>query len=380
MQYKLFRHLFVLVVLALTLTISSASVSAISLNGKTVLIDGDSLARGSHATVNNGRYSYGDYLGSLGADVTNVAVSGARFYYPGGGELEIANHLSGSVTSTPFDYIVLQGGDNDVDHYGNLDNTYAAIESYFQTVKSVSAWQNSQIFFVITPHMDRSAGVLDKANDLWKKTKRLCTKYHIKCINFFKTSKDDGNTTPVGFKYNLMSNRISYDENDTVEGSVDGSHPSQKAHMSMGQIIAKKFKSSANTSANPSSQNTSNSGTQTYTPSVSTYDGTVETNFFGNMQDDGQGCGVYTVLTLVIDTLSIGVGVLAVIGITLVGIKYLNAKSDVEQAKKARRRLYQILIGLVAYVLLYAGVQWLLPGGHFNSDQSCSSSSTSAQS
>ena len=375
MHHKLFKRLSVLTIFAITL-IFSISASAISLSGKSILIDGDSLARGSHATVNNGRYSYGDYLGSLGADVTNVAVSGARFYYPGGGDLEIANHLSGSVTSTPFDYIVLQGGDNDVDHYDNLDNTYAAIESYFQTVKSISAWQDSQIFFIITPHMDRSAGVLSKANDLWSKTKRLCIKYRIKCINFFKTGKGDGNTVPTGFKYNLMSNRISFDENETVEGSVDGSHPSKKAHISMGEEIAKRLKTSKTNPSDPAKEET-NEEDKSYTPSVSTYDGTVETNLLGNMQDDGQGCGVYSILSLVIDMLSIGIAILALIGIALTGVKYLMAKGDIEQAKNAKHRLYQIIVGLVAYVLLYAGVQWLLPGGHFNSNQSCST--TSAQ-
>ncbi|MBQ3309696.1 hypothetical protein IJG78_03400, partial [Candidatus Saccharibacteria bacterium] len=39
----------------------------------------------------------------------------------------------------------------------------------------------------------------------------------------------------------------------------------------------------------------------------------VETTFFGNLQDDGQGCGIYTVLNLVVDILSIGIGIVGVI-------------------------------------------------------------------
>ena len=34
----------------------------------------------------------------------------------------------------------------------------------------------------------------------------------------------------------------------------------------------------------------------------------VETTFFGNLKDDGNGCGVYTILNLVIDILSMGGG------------------------------------------------------------------------
>ena len=33
--------------------------------------------------------------------------------------------------------------------------------------------------------------------------------------------------------------------------------------------------------------------------------------------------------------------------------------------------MFQIVLGLVAYALLYAGIQFLLPGGHLNNDQNC---------
>lgn len=92
----------------------------------------------------------------------------------------------------------------------------------------------------------------------------------------------------------------------------------------------------------------------------------VETTFFGNLKDDGEGCGVYTILNIVVDTLSIGVGILAIIGIVIVGIRYLTAKGDIAQTKKAKQRMLQIVIGLVVYALFYAGVQWLLPGGKLN--------------
>lgn len=104
---------------------------------------------------------------------------------------------------------------------------------------------------------------------------------------------------------------------------------------------------------------------------VSAVDNVIETTFFGNLKDDGEGCGVYTVLNLVIDTFSIGVGILAVIGITVVGVQYLTAKGNVDQTEKAKHRMFQIVIGLVVYALLYAGVQWLLPGGKLNTNQQC---------
>lgn len=95
-------------------------------------------------------------------------------------------------------------------------------------------------------------------------------------------------------------------------------------------------------------------------------DNVVETTFFGNLKDDGKGCGVYTILNLVVDILSIGIGIVAVIGIMVAGIQYLTAKSNEEQVRKAKRRIFEIVLGIVAYVLLYAGIQWLLPGGKLN--------------
>ena len=94
----------------------------------------------------------------------------------------------------------------------------------------------------------------------------------------------------------------------------------------------------------------------------------VETTFFGNLQDDGQGCGVYTVLNLVVDIMSIGIGIVGVIGIAVVGIQYLTAGGNEQQIAKAKRRMTEIVIGIIAYVLLYALLQWLLPGGKLNTN------------
>ncbi len=95
-------------------------------------------------------------------------------------------------------------------------------------------------------------------------------------------------------------------------------------------------------------------------PPVSTYDGTVDTNFFGTVKDE-EGCGVYTTLSFIIDILSIGIGIAAVIGITLSGITYINSKGNVEKTTKAKRRIYEIVIGLVAYAVIYFLLTFLTP-------------------
>ena len=96
-----------------------------------------------------------------------------------------------------------------------------------------------------------------------------------------------------------------------------------------------------------------------------------ETVFFGNVKDDGSGCGVYSILNLIIDIFSAGVAILGVIGITIVGIKYLTAGGNEEQTRKARHRMLEIVIGLVTYALMYAGIQFLVPGGKLTDNQPC---------
>lgn len=72
---------------------------------------------------------------------------------------------------------------------------------------------------------------------------------------------------------------------------------------------------------------------------------------------DGVGC----ILRLVVDIMSIGIGILGVIGITVVGIQYLTAGGDEGKTRKAKQRMFEIVIGLVAYVVIYAALRWLLP-------------------
>lgn len=80
----------------------------------------------------------------------------------------------------------------------------------------------------------------------------------------------------------------------------------------------------------------------------------------GNPAGGGE---VIYILTTVVDIMSIGIGILGVIGITIVGIQYLTAGGSEEKTRKAKRRMFEIVIGIVAYVLLYAFLKWLLPAG-----------------
>ena len=78
--------------------------------------------------------------------------------------------------------------------------------------------------------------------------------------------------------------------------------------------------------------------------------------------DCGGGEGIIAILNFVVNIMTIGIGILAVIGITIVGIQYRTAGGNEEQVRKSKRRLVEIVIGVTAYVLIYALLAWLLPG------------------
>ena len=92
--------------------------------------------------------------------------------------------------------------------------------------------------------------------------------------------------------------------------------------------------------------------------------GCVSTSILGEKGcscDSGNGDSVLHILNLVVDIMTIGIGVLGVIGISITGIQYLTAGGSEEKTRKAKRRMFEIVIGLVAYVLIYAFLKWLMP-------------------
>ncbi|MBR3322352.1 hypothetical protein IKG05_01795 [Candidatus Saccharibacteria bacterium] len=111
------------------------------------------------------------------------------------------------------------------------------------------------------------------------------------------------------------------------------------------------------------------SNTSTNTESCTCEDGRAgtrpKTAIIGNGTSTGCECGggegVKSILNLVVDIMTVGVGILGVIGITVVGIQYLTAGGNEEKTRKSKRRMFEIVIGLVAYVLIYAALKWLLP-------------------
>lgn len=75
----------------------------------------------------------------------------------------------------------------------------------------------------------------------------------------------------------------------------------------------------------------------------------------------GKGGAVMGILRLVVEILTASIGVLATLGLSISGIQYLTAGGNEEQTRKAKRRIFEIVIGLAAYVLIYALLYFLVP-------------------
>lgn len=93
--------------------------------------------------------------------------------------------------------------------------------------------------------------------------------------------------------------------------------------------------------------------------------GGVQTNIINCTSSDGEG-GIFSVLGWVVRILTVAVGILAVVGVSIVGVQYLTAKDNEEQVRKAKKRLVHVVIGIIAYILLFGVANFLLPGGFFN--------------
>lgn len=77
--------------------------------------------------------------------------------------------------------------------------------------------------------------------------------------------------------------------------------------------------------------------------------------------DRGDGTKIKEILKIVVRVMTIGMGILATTGIMITGIQYLTAAGNEEQARKAKRRLLEIVIGVAVYVVIFALLTFLIP-------------------
>lgn len=67
-------------------------------------------------------------------------------------------------------------------------------------------------------------------------------------------------------------------------------------------------------------------------------------------------------LKLIVNILLYGLGAAAVVGTVIAGIMYLTARDSEQQVAKAKMRLFEISLGLLVWAMLFAALNWLIPG------------------
>jgi hypothetical protein len=79
----------------------------------------------------------------------------------------------------------------------------------------------------------------------------------------------------------------------------------------------------------------------------------------------GTSSGIWAVLLLALNIMTAGVGILAVGGIVYGSVMYASAGDKADQTKKAISIITNVVVGIIAYALMYMGLNFLIPGGIF---------------
>ena len=85
-----------------------------------------------------------------------------------------------------------------------------------------------------------------------------------------------------------------------------------------------------------------------------------------NNSGDIENNGVWGLLMLVLNILTAGVGIVAVGGIVYGAVLYTTAEDKADQVKKATDIITNVVIGLIAFALMWALLNFIVPGGAFS--------------
>ena len=71
------------------------------------------------------------------------------------------------------------------------------------------------------------------------------------------------------------------------------------------------------------------------------------------------------ILNMILLVVTTGVGIAAVGAIVYAGVLYITARDNAGQVSKAKTMIMNTVVGVVAYLLMWAFLQWIIPGGVF---------------
>ncbi len=76
--------------------------------------------------------------------------------------------------------------------------------------------------------------------------------------------------------------------------------------------------------------------------------------------------GLWEILLLVFNILTAGIYIVGVGGVVYGSIMYTSAGGNPEQVKQARTIIFNTVLGLIFYTLMFALLNYLIPGGLFS--------------
>ena len=75
------------------------------------------------------------------------------------------------------------------------------------------------------------------------------------------------------------------------------------------------------------------------------------------------GWKIEDILNMILVVVTTGVGIAAVSSIVFAGILYITARDNAGQVSKAKTMIMNTVIGIIAYILMWAFLEWIIPGG-----------------
>ena len=85
-----------------------------------------------------------------------------------------------------------------------------------------------------------------------------------------------------------------------------------------------------------------------------------------NCSDDDPKYAIFSLLGIVLNVLTMGIGIAATAGFLWCGYQYMTSKSEPAVIVKVKTRIMHIVIGLIVYAMFWGIINFLLPGGIFN--------------
>lgn len=97
--------------------------------------------------------------------------------------------------------------------------------------------------------------------------------------------------------------------------------------------------------------------------------GDVEVAYLECQTDDSgdpvQDSALWAILTIVLNIMIGAVGIAAVGGLVYAAIMYSSAQDNASQVQQAKDVIRNVIIGLVMFLIMWTGLQYLIPGGIF---------------